>query len=139
MTPMEAVDSKQSPVQSLEWGVLKWLVSPDQTPGARLTFGEVLLLPGKGHERHNHPDAEEVLYVLSGEGDQMLDDDGERWFGVRAGDTIYVPRGMFHATINTGWQPIRLLAIYNPGGAERVLRDLPDFREGDGPDWTVGA
>jgi oxalate decarboxylase/phosphoglucose isomerase-like protein (cupin superfamily) len=136
---MEAIDQRGQPVQSLDWGVLKWLVSPDSTEGARLTFGEVLLLPGKGHERHNHPDAEEVLYVLSGEARQMLDDGEERWFDIGPGDTIYVPQGMYHATINSGWQPIRLLAIYNPGGAERVLRDLPDFNEGDGPDWTVGA
>jgi oxalate decarboxylase/phosphoglucose isomerase-like protein (cupin superfamily) len=136
---MEAIDSQSRPVQSLDWGVLKWLVSPDNTPGAGITFGEVLLLPGKGHDRHNHPDAEEVLYVLSGEGQQMLDDGGERWFAVSAGDTIYVPQGMFHATINSGWQPIRLLAIYSPGGAERVLRDLPGFSEGDGPEWTVAG
>ena len=136
---MEAIDPKQRPVQSLDWGALKWLVSPDNTPDAGLTFGEVVLLPGKGHERHNHPESEEILYVLSGEGDQMLDDGGENWFPVRPGDTIYVPQAMFHATINTGWHPMRLLAIYNPGGAERVLRDLPDFREGDGPEWSVSG
>jgi oxalate decarboxylase/phosphoglucose isomerase-like protein (cupin superfamily) len=136
---MEAIDPKQRSVQWLDWGALKWLVSPDDVPDAGLTFGEVLLLPGKGHDRHNHPESEEILYVLSGEGDQMLDDGGENWFPVRAGDTIYVPKAMFHATINRGWQPMRLLAIYNPGGAERVLRDLPDFREGDGPEWTVSG
>jgi oxalate decarboxylase/phosphoglucose isomerase-like protein (cupin superfamily) len=136
---MEAIDPEQRPVQSLDWGALKWLVSPDNTPDAALTFGEVVLLPGKGHERHNHPESEEILYVLSGEGDQMLDDGGENWFPVRAGDTIYVPTAMFHATINTGWEPMRLLAIYNPGGAERVLRDLPDFREGEGPEWSVSG
>ena len=136
---MEAIDPEQRPVQSLDWGALKWLVTPDNTPDAGLTFGEVVLLPGKGHERHNHPESEEILYVLSGEGDQMLDDGGENWFPVRAGDTIYVPQAMFHATINTGWEPMRLLAIYNPGGAERVLRDLPDFREGEGPEWSVSG
>jgi oxalate decarboxylase/phosphoglucose isomerase-like protein (cupin superfamily) len=136
---MEAIDQSQRPVLSLDWGVIKWLVSPDNTPDAGLTFGEVLLLPGMGHERHNHPDSEEILYVLSGEGKQMLDDGEENWFQVATGDTIYVPKAMYHATINTGWQPIRLLAIYNPGGAERVLRDLPDFREGDGPEWSVDA
>ena len=136
---MEAIDPKQRSVQWLDWGALKWLVTPDDVPDAGLTFGEVVLLPGKGHDRHNHPESEEILYVLSGEGDQMLDDGGENWFPVRAGDTIYVPKAMFHATTNRGWQPMRLLAIYNPGGAERVLRDLPDFREGDGPEWTVSG
>jgi oxalate decarboxylase/phosphoglucose isomerase-like protein (cupin superfamily) len=135
---MEAIDLKGKPVQSMDWGVIKWFVTPDDTPGAGVTFGEVVLLPGKGHERHNHPEAEEILYVLSGEGDQMLDDGEENWFPVTAGDTIYVPQAMFHATVNKGWQTMRLLALYNPGGAERVLRDLPDFREGEGPDWTLG-
>jgi oxalate decarboxylase/phosphoglucose isomerase-like protein (cupin superfamily) len=136
---MEPIDPKQRPVQSLDWGALKWFVTPDDVPEAEITFGEVLLLPGKGHERHNHPESEEILYVLSGEGEQMLDDGAENWFPVKAGDTIYVPKAMFHATINRGWEPMRLLAIYNPGGAERVLRDLPDFREGDAPEWSVSG
>ena len=136
---MNAVDQTAKPVQSFDWGVIKWYVTPDDTEGANLTFGEVVLLPGKGHERHNHPDAEEILYVLAGEGEQMLDDGGENSFPIKAGDTIYVPTAMFHSTVNTGWQPLRLLALYNPGGSEKALRDLPDFREGDGPDWSLEA
>jgi oxalate decarboxylase/phosphoglucose isomerase-like protein (cupin superfamily) len=121
------VDRNSLPTQTFEWGSIKWLVSPDATEGAGVTFGEVVLLPGKGHDRHNHPESEEILYVLSGEGEQMLDD-GEP-FPVRAGDTIYVPTAVFHSTKNTGWEPMRLLAVYNPGGAERALAGLPDFRE----------
>ncbi len=59
---------------TFEWGWVKWFIQPDTTPGARLSFGEVVLNPGRGHDRHNHPTAEEVLYVLSGSGEQMLDD-----------------------------------------------------------------
>ncbi len=102
-----------------------------------MTFGEVVLLPGQGHSRHNHPDSEEILYVLSGEGEQMIGD-GEP-FRVSAGDTIYVPTGAFHSTLNTGWQTMRLLAIYNPGGPEKALEALPDFRElppGSAPNWS---
>jgi oxalate decarboxylase/phosphoglucose isomerase-like protein (cupin superfamily) len=124
---MRQVDPDSVPTQSFDWGVIKWLVSPDSTQGAGVTFGEVILLPGKGHDRHNHPDAEEILYVLSGEGEQMLDD-GEP-FKVRPGETVYVPTAVFHSTYNTGWEPLRLLALYNPGGAELPLRELPDFRE----------
>ena len=36
-------------------------------------------------------------------------------------------------------QPLRLLALYNPGGAEKALRELPDFAESDSPSWSVGA
>jgi oxalate decarboxylase/phosphoglucose isomerase-like protein (cupin superfamily) len=58
---------------------------------------------------------------------------------VKPGDTIYVPIAVFHSTRNTGWGPMRLLAVYNPGGAENALRDLPDFREhapGERPGWA---
>jgi quercetin dioxygenase-like cupin family protein len=61
-----AVDPSALPTQTFEWGSIKWLVSPATEPEARVTFGEVVLLPGKGHERHNHPGSEEILYVLAG-------------------------------------------------------------------------
>jgi oxalate decarboxylase/phosphoglucose isomerase-like protein (cupin superfamily) len=136
---MEPIDPGTRPVQTFEWGAIKWLVTPDDTEGAGLTFGEVLLLPGQGHARHNHPESEEILYVLSGEGEQMLDDGEERWYPVKPGDTIYVPTAMFHATVNGGWQPMRLLALYNPGGAEKALREMPDFAESESADWSVRA
>jgi oxalate decarboxylase/phosphoglucose isomerase-like protein (cupin superfamily) len=31
--------------------------------------------------------------------------------------------------VNTGWEPLALLAIYAPAGAETVLADLPDHRQ----------
>src|ERR671936_1275845 len=98
---MEPDEPRTKPVQAFEWGAIKWLVTPDDTEGAALTFGEVLLLPGQGHARHNHSESEEILYVLSGEGEQMLEDGGEEsWFPVAAGDTIYVSRAQFHSTVN---------------------------------------
>jgi oxalate decarboxylase/phosphoglucose isomerase-like protein (cupin superfamily) len=133
---LPAVEPNAIPTQTFDWGSIKWLVSPESEQGAGLTFGEVVLLPGKGHDRHNHPESEEILYVLSGEGEQMVAD-GEP-FPVKPGDTIYVPTGVFHSTHNTGWEPMRLLALYNPAGAEKVLATLPDFREepaGSIPTW----
>ena len=133
---MKQIDPQSVPTQTFEWGATKWLVSPGGTAGAVMSFGEVVLLPGLGHERHNHPESEEILYVLSGEGRQMIDDDEP--FPVKPGDTIYVPTAIFHSTMNTGWAPLRLLAVYNPGGPEKALEDLPDFRgvpAGSPPRW----
>ena len=134
---MQAVDPNTIPTQTFDWGAIKWFVTPELTEGAGITFGEVVLQPGRGHDRHNHPESEEILYVLSGEGEQMLDD--HEPFAVKPGDTIYVPTGVFHSTRNTGWEPMRLLALYNPGGPEKVLEGLPDFQQvgaGSVPDWT---
>jgi oxalate decarboxylase/phosphoglucose isomerase-like protein (cupin superfamily) len=139
---MPAIDPNSVATQTFDWGAIKWLVRPGQTKGAGVTFGEVLLMPGQGHARHNHPESEEILYVLSGEGDQMIErGDEEQWFPVKAGDCIYVPTAVFHSTVNRGWEPLRLLALYNPGGAEKTLEGLPDFREvpaGQDVAWKVG-
>ncbi len=121
------IDRMALPTDQFDWGIIKWLVTPDQEDGANLTLGEVVVLPGQGHDRHNHPDAEEVLYVLSGVGLQMVDD-GEP-YEVHAGDAIYVPKAVFHSTMNIGWEPLRVIALYNPGGSELALRQLPDFRQ----------
>jgi oxalate decarboxylase/phosphoglucose isomerase-like protein (cupin superfamily) len=134
---VQAVDPNAIPTQTFDWGAIKWFVTPELTEGAGITFGEVVLQPGRGHDRHNHPESEEILYVLSGEGEQMLDD--REPFSVKPGDTIYVPTGVFHSTRNTSWESMRLLAFYNPGGPEKVLEGLPDFRQvaaGSVPDWT---
>lgn len=121
------IDPQSVPTDTFDWGATKWFVTPDSTAGAGMTVGEVVLLPGKGHDRHNHPDAEEILLVLSGEGQQMVND--EPPYPIHAGDLIYVPKAAFHSTLNTGWYPMRLLAVYNPGGSEKDLRNLPDFRQ----------
>jgi oxalate decarboxylase/phosphoglucose isomerase-like protein (cupin superfamily) len=134
---VQAVDPNALPTQTFEWGAIKWFVTPELTEGAGITFGEVVLQPGRGHDRHNHPESEEILYVLSGEGEQMLAD--HEPFEVKPGDTIYVPTGVFHSTRNTGWEPMRLLALYNPGGPEKVLEGLPDFKQvaaGSVPEWA---
>ena len=128
MATSKLIDPADLPTYTFGWGVIKPLVSQDnveETPDVSLMH--VVLLPGQGHERHNHPDADEVLYVLAGAGDQMVDD-GEP-FPVRPGQAIWIPKGQFHSTVNTGWEPLSLLAIYAPAGAEQALKGLPDYRE----------
>ena len=64
--------------------------------------------------------------MLSGVGEQMVAD--KPAYEIQAGHTIYIPTAVYHSTVNTGWEPLRLLALYNPGGAELDLEKLPDFR-----------
>ncbi len=125
--PSKLVDPATLPTMTFDWGVIKPLVARANTENPAMSVLHVVLLPGKGHARHNHPDADEVLYVLSGQGEQMVDDGTP--FPVTAGQAVFIPTAAFHSTINTGWEPLTLLAIYGPAGAEEALRGLPDFRE----------
>ena len=106
------------------WGDIRILSEPSLTGGTTMTFGEVTVAPGTGHERHNHPEADEIIYVLEGEALQMLDDEAPVPIG--PGACIHVPRGVYHSTLNTGPAPLRLIVIYAPAGEEEVLRSLPD-------------
>lgn len=112
-------------VESLvfDWGTLKFLSEPEVTGAERFSFGMVVLAPGKGHDSHDHPGVEEIIFVMSGEGEQMVD--SQPPVQVRAGASIYIPADVVHSTVNTGWEPMRLLVVYSPAGAERDLRDIP--------------
>ena len=137
--PSKLIDPAALPTMSFDWGVIKPLVAGENTDGTGVSMMHVILLPGKGHDRHNHPDADEILYILAGEGDQMVDDSATQ--KVRPGDTVFIPKGAFHSTINTSYEPMVILAIYAPAGAEDVLKTLPDFQEvagGESPAITRG-
>ena len=113
-----------------DWGQLTLTVAPSVN-GARNFSGGVVDLPsGQGHTRHNHPGAEEIIFVISGEGEQMVEDPGGKPITqkVSAGCTVFVPESRFHSTLNTGTGPMQLFVVYSPAGPEEVLKELPDFR-----------
>jgi len=108
---------------SYDWGMVKILSEPKVTEARRMSFGMVILEPGKGHDRHNHPESDEIIFVVSGEGEQMIDDKAP--VHVRPGASIYIPQAVYHSTVNTGWEPLRLIIVYTPAGPEDVLRAIP--------------
>jgi oxalate decarboxylase/phosphoglucose isomerase-like protein (cupin superfamily) len=113
-----------------DWGKLSLTVAPEVNGAARFSGGVVDLPPGQGHSRHNHPGAEEIIFVISGNGEQMVEDEnGEPMVEqVGAGCTIFVPESRFHSTLNTGDLPMQLFVVYSPAGPELLLRELPDFQ-----------
>ena len=58
-----------------DWGRLALTVAPEVNGAERFSGGVVDLPSGEGHARHNHPGAEEIIFVISGEGEQMVEDD----------------------------------------------------------------
>ena len=113
-----------------DWGRLALTVAPEVN-GARTFSGGVVDLPsGKGHSRHNHPGSEEIIFVISGTGEQMVEDEGGNPVVQRVGPgcTVFVPDSRFHSTLNTGSGPMQLFVVYSPAGPELGLRELPDFR-----------
>src|SRR3954452_8911180 len=75
-----------------DWGRLALTVAPGVNGAGRFSGGVVDLGPGQGHARHNHPGAEEIIFVIAGEGEQMVEDAAGRPVvaKVGAGCTVYV-------------------------------------------------
>jgi mannose-6-phosphate isomerase-like protein (cupin superfamily) len=107
----------------MDWGDLKWMSSPRATGASKFSAGVVLLEPGKGHDTHNHPGCEEILYIISGYGRQKVAD---QEMELKPGMLIFIPADVDHSTFNTGWEPLKFLAIYDPPGPEEELRAAPD-------------
>jgi oxalate decarboxylase/phosphoglucose isomerase-like protein (cupin superfamily) len=116
------VESRDVETQQFDWGTLKWMTSPAVNDSQRFSAGVVILEPGKGHELHTHPESDEILFVLSGYGEQEIAGETNE---VGPGEMMYIPEGVEHGTINRTWEPMQILAVYGPPGPEEQLADLP--------------
>ena len=68
-----------------------------------------------GPPLHIHPDQDETHYLLQG---QLRYQIGEQTMELKAGDYIYIPRGMPHAWINLQPEPARIFSFISPGNSE---------------------
>jgi len=119
------VEEANVETQVFDWGKLSWLSESRVTAAEKFSAGVVVLEPGKGHTRHNHPGCEEILYVLTGEGKQVVEVEGEeREKVIGPGVLVHIPPDCFHSTVNLGDEPMRILAIYAPPGPEAELRAM---------------
>ena len=117
------IEPQEIETQVFDWGRIKWLSEPRVTAAEKFSAGVILLAPGKGHTAHTHPGVEEILYFIAGKGEQMIA--GERK-DVGPGSLAHIPPDVEHETINTGWDEMKILAIYAPPGPEAMLRGLPE-------------
>src|SRR5262245_30373616 len=83
--------------ESFDWGTLQWLCNDRLSPGAQQTVGICQILAGKSNPVHYHPNCEEVLFILAGEGRHSFD--GES-VALRTGQAMRIPAGVRHNLAN---------------------------------------
>jgi mannose-6-phosphate isomerase-like protein (cupin superfamily) len=106
------------PVERSEWGTLQWLCNEKLMPGSAQTVGLATILPGKQNPVHYHPNCEEVLYVISGQGLHSYDG---RTIALKAGMTIRIPAKVKHNMVNTGTETLRTLVSFSSGDRKTVF------------------
>jgi quercetin dioxygenase-like cupin family protein len=77
---------------------VRWLVTRDTVGAEDTVFGVTYFPPGSRHEIHRHEHAEEVEYLIAGQGVARV---GEDDVAMGVGDAVFVPRNDYHGFRNT--------------------------------------
>lgn len=91
---------------------VRLLVDEDQSAGSMVMFEFVVPYQSRVPAAHYHEDVDEVIFGLSGTMTTTVD--GERC-EVRAGDTVFIPRGVVHTHENLHQETARALITMTPG------------------------
>lgn len=97
-------------IEEFPWGRLRWISNSTLHPGAEMTVGECLILPGQKNTQHEHPNCEETLLVLSGECDHAA---GDEVVHLSPGMAIRVSTGVSHYARCTSWEPLKAVIVYS--------------------------
>lgn len=114
----KVTDAAQLPVEQSGWGTLQWVCNEKLMPGSAQTVGLATILPGKRNPVHYHPNCEEVLYVISGQGLHSYDG---RTIPLKAGMTIRIPAKVKHNMVNTGTETLRTMISFSSGDRKTVF------------------
>ena len=93
-------------------------LSDHPVPAEQVILIRATFEAGEGHGFHYHDEREEFLYILEGEVEQWVDQEKKI---LKAGDAVFVPPGVVHATFNHGDTAAKLLAIFGNKNAEAEL------------------
>jgi quercetin dioxygenase-like cupin family protein len=99
------------------WGWIRWMMNSEMDPGAEQTFGIVQINAGQRNPLHKHPNCEELLYVLSGSFENVMDG---KTVVMHAGDIVRIPRNTPHQGINNTKEPMRAIISYSSGTRQMV-------------------
>ena len=100
------------PVLDLPGRKLQWLITPE-TLGTRNLSMAVMDCPAGSVVRpmHSHVDTEEVIFILEGEGEAMVDGEVAPF---REGDAVFFPANSHHMVRYTGTTRLRTCSIFGP-------------------------
>ncbi|GAA3766800.1 cupin domain-containing protein [Terriglobus aquaticus] len=81
---------------------------------------------------HVHADDDETLFIIEGEMKAIIAGEEQT---IKAGESIFLPRGIPHQLMNTSGYPSRYMLLCTPSGFEGFLSEGGHLKE---PDEVVG-
>lgn len=106
VTEVRAVALEDVPLIELPNGSWSRMVVTDESvSGNGASIGYSVFTPGTATDPVSH-EADEVAYVLSGNGELRLD---EGAVAFKAGDGLFIPANVWHAVVNTGDEDVAMV------------------------------
>ncbi len=91
---------------------LRWLFHPESGIAKHCSMNVVTVAPGQTvRPAHEHPNGEEIIYVVSGNGQVLVE--GEVGT-LHEGSAVLFSRGSVHMVRNSGPQPLKLACFFAP-------------------------
>ena len=99
------------PFITKDGSVIRELMHPTQHASKKQSLAEARLPVGSKAQLHRHHQAEELYYIVQGEGMMSLD---QQQFKVDVGDTVCIKPGQAHCIANVGAEELVLLCCCSP-------------------------
>ena len=110
--PLPIVDEKRIDALNLPGRDLRWLITKDSVAAQHCSMCVVEVAPGQTvRPAHSHPNGEEVIYIVSGEGRVMIEGVVEP---VKQGCAVLFPQGQVHMLQNSGTEPMKVACFFAP-------------------------
>jgi len=121
---MKIIHEQKAEEVQLPGRALKWLVSPDTLPAENMSVCMIRVPAGETvHPAHAHPNCEEFIYVMQGQGRIMVDEEVE---DVQAGTSVLFPAKSIHMLQNNGSEEMKVICFFAPSV------DLSTYRHFEG-------
>ena len=114
---MSAINQLEK-TQFFEWGSILWFVEPGNLDMERLSVGLVTFYPHTTHTDHLHAGDEQVIYVVSGQGQQMIDGQTS---AIGSGHIQHISPYTRHSIANTSDEELKLIIVYTPSKFQQLL------------------
>jgi quercetin dioxygenase-like cupin family protein len=103
----DLIEAKELPGRSL-----KWLFTPDMGVSRNFSMNVVTIKPGSTvNPAHSHPSNEEVIYIISGEGNAFIDG---KVFEIHEGTAVLFSENSIHMLRNTGKVDMKVACFFTP-------------------------
>ncbi len=110
--PVRVVSLDTTRKQELPGRTLQWLATPDTLGSTRIAVA-IMECPGRSTVRplHAHKDTEEILLILEGEGEALVDGATAEF---QKGDAVLFPANSKHMVRNLSDFPLVTASIFSP-------------------------